>query len=174
MLRACRSSASDVLAVSRALAALLTRERADVYLTCSWSGDIDGTILWVAAAERLRLPVLTQARSLHIANREAVTTRQSEAGDVTMAAALPCMVEVTETINKPRYPTIKGKLAAKSKPITMLRLVDLGLSVADARSSSILVKLSPLAQRRRPIVVDDQDRAPQRIVEFLEARNLIR
>jgi len=119
------------------------------------------------------LPVLTQARSLNIADEEAITVRQSEAGDVTMAAALPCMVEVTETINNPRYPTIKGKLAAKSKPITMLRLADLGLPVTAAASGSNLVKLSQVPQRRRPIVIDNQDRAPQQIVEFLEARNLI-
>lgn len=164
---------SDVLAVSRALAALLARERADLYLTCSWSGDIDGTILWVAAAERLKLPALTQARSLYFAENEAVTTRQSEGGDVTMAAALPCMVEVTETINKPRYPTIKGKLAAKSKPIAILRLADLGLSVATATSGSNLVRLRKQPQRRQPIVIDDKVRAPQQIVEFLETRNLI-
>ncbi len=166
-------AASDVLAMSRALAALLARESADLYLTCSWSGDIDGTILWVATAERLRLPVLTQARSLNFADDEAVTTRQSEAGDVTMAAALPCMVEVTETINKPRYPTIKGKLAAKSKPIAIYRLADIGLSIEAAISGSNLVKVGRQPQRRQPVVIDSKDKAPQQIVDFLDARGLI-
>ncbi|MGO9398606.1 MAG: electron transfer flavoprotein subunit beta/FixA family protein [Xanthobacteraceae bacterium] len=164
---------SDILGTSRALAALLARERADLYLTCSWSGDIDGTLLWVAAAERLKLPALTQARSLFVADRQVVTTRQYEGGDVTMAASLPCLVEVTETINKPRYPTIKSKLAAKSKPIDIVRLRDLALSDAAATSGSHLVKLNKQQQRRQPIVIDDKDRAPQQIIEFLEARNLL-
>src|SRR5208282_3785331 len=117
---------ADLRTLTHALAALLAREPADLYLTCSWSGDIDGTLLWVGAAELLKLPALTQSRSLQFANNEVVTARQTEDGDVTLAAPLPCLVEVTETVNKPRYPTIKGKAAAKSKPITVLRLSDLG------------------------------------------------
>ena len=165
---------ADLRAIGHALAALLAREPADLYLTCSWSGDIDGTLPWVGAAELLKLPVLTQSRRLQFANNEVVTARQTEGGDVTLAAPLPCLVEVTETINEPRYPTIKGKAAARSKPITILRLSDLGLPSVVAAVGSKVVSLSERPQRRRPIVIEDRTRAPQQVVEFLETRKLIR
>jgi electron transfer flavoprotein beta subunit len=167
---------ADLLAVSRALAALVEHERADLYLTCSWSGDIDGTMLWAAVAERLKLPVLTQARSLTVADGMATIQRQIEAGDLTLAAPLPCLIEVTETINKPRYPTMKGKQAAKSKPLQIIRLADLGIApegVGDAGVGTKILSLGKPPARREPIVVDDAARAPERIVAFLEARNLI-
>lgn len=167
---------SDLLAVSRALAALIERERADLYLTCSWSGDSDGTMLWAAAAERLKLPVLTQARSLSLGDGEATIQRQVESGDLTMAAPLPCMIEVTETINKPRYPTMKGRLAAKNKPVRIVRLADIGVAperVGSAGAGTIVVKLDKPPAHREPTVIEDPDQAPEQILAFLEARNLI-
>jgi electron transfer flavoprotein beta subunit len=167
---------SDLLAISRALAALLRRESADLYLACSWPGDIDGAMLWAAVGERLGLPVLTQARSLSVADGHAATQRQIEAGDLSLTAPLPCIVEVTEAINKPRYPTLKGKMAAKTKPVQLVRLADIGVradEVGAAGAGTVVVRLGKPASRRDPVVVDDAVRAPERIVTFLEARRLI-
>jgi electron transfer flavoprotein beta subunit len=176
MLAAAALDGSDLLAVSRALAALLASESADLYLFCSWPGDIDGTLLWAATGERLGLPVLTQARNLVIADGHATSQRQAEAGDLTLTAPLPCMVEVTEAINKPRYPTIKGKLAARSKPLQLVRLADLGLAaeaVGAAGSGTTIVRLGRPPSRRQPVVVVDAGSAPERIIAFLEERRLI-
>ncbi len=166
----------DILAVSRALAALLAREPADLYLTCSWSGDVDGTMLWVATAERLGLPVLTQARSLRVADDGAITQRQTESGDLVMTAWLPCMIEVTDTINKSRYPTIKGSQAARRKPIEMLRLADLGLApdrVGSAGAGTRIVELAAPPARRPPLVIHEAENAAEMIVAFLDDRKLI-
>lgn len=164
---------ADLLAVSRALAALLKSEPADLYLACWWSGDVDGTMLWGAAGERLQLPVLAQARSLCLADGKVTTERQAESGDLTMTAPLPCLVEVTETINKPRYPTLKGKQAAKSKPIRMLRLADLGLSAAEIGAGTAITRLSQALSRRQPLVIDDANQVAERVLAFLADRNLL-
>lgn len=165
--------ASDLLAVSRALACLMQRERADLYLSCSWSGDIDGTMLWVATGERLKLPVLTQARSLVLSDAVVSIQRQIESGDLGLSASLPCLVEVTETINKPRYATMKGKQAAKSKPVQILRLADLGLAPGAVGAATQVLSLAKVVARRNPVRVEDAKRAPEEIVAFLEARGLI-
>lgn len=167
---------SDLLAVSRALAVVLEAERADLYLTCSWSGDIDGTLLWVATAERLKLPVLTQARSLALSDDRVMIQRQIEAGDLTLSASLPCMVEVTETINKPRYATMKGKQAAKSRPVRIARLAEYGIqsgTVGSAGTGTHVISMGKTSSPRNPVVIGDPNLAPEEIVAFLENRNLI-
>lgn len=171
-----RLQGADMLATSRALAALLKRERADLYLTCSWTGDIDGTMLWTAAATRLGLPALTQARRLAIADNAVRVQCQAESGDLTMTAQLPCMVEVTDTINKPRYPTIKGKKAARLKPVESVSLDDLGLeagAVGASGAGTVVVRLDKPPLRRSPTVVGKGEATPERIVSFLESKGLL-
>ncbi len=122
------------------------------------------------------MPVLTQAHSLSVTDGLAVTQRQAEAGDLSLTAPLPCIVEVTEAINKPCYPTLKGKMAAKTKPVQLVRLADIGVGavqVGAAGAGTVVVHLGKPASRRDPVVVDDPVRAPERIVTFLEARRLI-
>lgn len=171
-----RLQESDLLATSRALAQMLARERADLYLTCSWSGDVDGTMLWVAAAERLKLPVFTQVRRLQLVDDGVRVQSQIEFGDLTKTAALPCMVEVSDTINQPRYPTIKGRKAAKFKPLDIVSLDDLDIA-ADAvgrrGAGTNIVSLGKPPARRSPTIVDGQCATPERIVAFLESKGLI-
>lgn len=164
---------ADLLAVSRALAALLRREAADLYLACPWSGDIDGTLLWAATAERMGLPVLSQARSMTLADGTMTIERQIEAGDLTVSASLPTLVDITETVNKPRYPTLKGRQAAKSKQVDILRLADLGVTPDLVAPGIKIMALRPPPARRWPVVIDDADRAPAEIMAFLEARDLL-
>jgi electron transfer flavoprotein beta subunit len=164
---------SDLLAISRAMAAVILAEAPDLALACPWSGDIDGTILWVAAATRAGLPVLTQARSLTLADGRITIERQVESGDVTVAAPLPCMVEVSETINKPRYPTMKGKLAAKSKPLRLLSLPELGLDAETLEPATRVRALMLPPARTPPEIIEDVATAPARIISFLEDRKLV-
>ncbi len=164
---------ADVMATGRALAELLAAQAFDLAMTCSWSGDVDGTLLWAAAARHLDLPVLTQAGALTVEAGEATTRRQTETGDVTCAAALPCLVEVTETINKPRYPTMKGKLAAKGKPIKVIDLAALGLAADDVAPGTAILGLGVPAGRPPAARLEDPALAPAGIVRFLAERRLI-
>ena len=162
----------DVLGLSRIVAALLAREAADLGLYCPWSGDIDGTLLWTATAERLGRPVLCQARRLNIVGTSVETERQTEIGDVTLSAELPCLVEVAETINKARRATIKGRAAAKAKPLAVLNLSQLGLATPVGASTSILSIAFP-KPTRNPIRIDGTEDAASRIVAFLNERSLL-
>jgi electron transfer flavoprotein beta subunit len=165
----------DLAPLSRVVAALLASEPADLYLTCSWSGDIDGLLLWTATAAFLRLPVVTQAGSLAL-DRDAwsvLLTRQSERGDQEVTAALPCMVEVTATINQARYPTVKGRAAAQNKPVQLVTPAQLGLAVDELSRATTVLTTGPSERQRVPELVTDAAAAPRRIVEFLRERRLL-
>lgn len=162
---------ADLLATSQALAALLAREKADIYLTCPWSGDVDGTLLWTATGERLGLPALTQARQLQIQARRVIIQCQTESGDQVLETDLPCMVEVTETIHRPRYATLKGKAAARSKPVQLLKLADLALE--PPRSGTQVLATRERPPRRTPVVLQDSGEAPARILEFLRGKGMV-
>jgi electron transfer flavoprotein beta subunit len=160
----------DLVARSRVLATLMRREAASLYLFCSWPGDIDGTLLWGVTAARLGYPALAQARSLQIEEGSVTIERQIEAGDAVMRASLPCFVDVAEAINKPRHPTMKATLAARSRPLEVLRVVDLGASTRTATLTGARVRVTA---SRSVTVLDDASVAPEQILDLLVERGLI-
>ena len=163
---------ADILGRAKLLAALLTVEAAQLYLACPWNGDIDSTLMLAAAAARMGLPFLSQARRLELADDGVTIERQTEGGDATLTAGFPCMVEVTETINKPRYPTMKGKQDAKRKPLAVCAAADLGLQTMQLVHTR-LRGAAPPAARTPPIIVEDGENAPAQILAFLEERRLL-
>src|SRR3954469_26027762 len=116
------AAGSDLVATSRALAAALERESPDLILFGQQSGDSDGAVLWAAVAERLRLPMVSQAADLEVAGGKATVKRQTEFGYDRIEAPLPAVVAVSDAINEPRYPSLKGIMGAKSKPQAVLAL----------------------------------------------------
>ena len=145
---------SDLVATSRALAAALERESPDLVLFGQQSGDSDGAVLWAAVAERLRLPMVSQAAELELAGGKATVKRQTEFGYDRIEAPLPAVVGVSDAINEPRYPSLKGIMGAKSKPQALLALDEIGLSadlVGEAGSKTEVLALKrPAAARRQP------------------------
>src|ERR671937_180623 len=121
---------ADLVATSRALGKALEREGADLILFGQQAGDSDGAVLWAAVADRLRLPVISQAASLDLADGKAKVKRQTEYGYDVIEAPLPCVVAVSDAINEPRYPSLKGIMGAKKKPQETLALGDLGVAAA--------------------------------------------
>ena len=121
------AAGSDLVATSRALAAALERESPDLVLFGQQSGDSDGAVLWAAVAERLRLPMVSQASELTVADGKATVKRQTEFGYDRIEAPLPAVVAVSDAINEPRYPSLKGIMGAKSKPQETAGAGDLGL-----------------------------------------------
>jgi electron transfer flavoprotein beta subunit len=121
------AAGSDLVATSRALAKALERESPDLVLFGQQSSDSDGAVLWAAVAERLRLPVISQAAELTGAESKVTVKRQTEFGYDRIEAPLPVVVAVSDAINEPRYPSLKGIMGAKSKPQETLTLAELGL-----------------------------------------------
>src|SRR3954453_13712324 len=110
------AAGSDLVATSAILAAALERENADLILFGQQASDSDGAVLWAAVAERLRRPVVSQAAELSLQGGTLSVKRQTEFGYDVIEAPLPAVVAVSDAINEPRYPSLKGIMGAKKKP----------------------------------------------------------
>jgi electron transfer flavoprotein beta subunit len=170
------AAGSDAVATSRLLAGALERESADIVLFGQQGSDSDGAVLWAAVADRLRLPVVSQAASLEVAGGRAKVRRQTEFGYDVIEAPLPCVVAVSDAINEPRYPSLKGIMGAKKKPQETLTLSDVGLApeaAGDAGSGTVVYELKPPPPRGESLVVEDDGSAAERIVQYLAEQKLV-
>jgi electron transfer flavoprotein beta subunit len=168
---------SDLVATSRVLGKALERESADLVLFGQQAGDSDGAVLWAAVADRLRLPMVSQAASLEIADGKAKVKRQTEYGYDVIEAPLPCVVAVSDAINEPRYPSLKGIMGAKKKPQDTLSGADLGVGADEAGENGSQTEVYALGEppsrgdSRR--IEDENGNAADAIVAYLQEKKLI-
>ena len=170
------AAGSDLVATSRALAKALEREQADLVLFGQQSSDSDGAVLWAAVADRLRLPLISQAAELTVAEGKATVKRQTEFGYDRIEAPLPAVVAVSDAINEPRYPSLKGIMGAKSKPQETIGLGDIGLSgsdVGDEGSRTEVLALGDPPARGESRKLEDDGTGAQQILDFLVEKKLI-
>lgn len=170
------AAGSDLVATSRVLAAALERERADLVLFGQQASDADGAVLWAAVAERLRLPVVSQAMELSVEGGTARVRRQTEFGYDTIEAPLPAVVAVSDAINEPRYPSLKGIMGAKKKSQDVLSLADLGVGADDAGeagSRTTVLAFGDPPARGDARKIDDDGSAAAAIVNFLAEKRLL-
>src|SRR5271165_6060525 len=123
---------SDVLATSYALATVLEGIGFDLVVCGAESTDARMGAMAAMLAERLGVPQLSLASKVEIDGTQIRVSRQSEDGYWTVEATLPAVVSVVEKINEPRYPSFKGIMAAKKKPMETLSLADLGMDAGQA------------------------------------------
>jgi electron transfer flavoprotein beta subunit len=167
---------SDLVATSHALAAVLQRESADVVLFGQQGNDSDGAVLWAAVADRLRVPVVSQAAEVTPGEGNVRVKRQTEFGYDVIEAPLPAVVAVSDAINEPRYPSLKGIMGAKSKPQVTLSLSDIGLSadaVGEQGSKTEVRALTTPPSRGESRKIEDDGNAAQAIVDFLAEKRLL-
>jgi electron transfer flavoprotein beta subunit len=167
---------SDLVATARALAKAVEREEPDLVLLGQQGGDSDGAVLWSALADLLRLPVVSQAASLELEQRTATVKRQTEYGYDVIAAPLPAIVAVSDAINEPRYPSLKGIMGAKKKPFETLGAGDLGLDpgeIGAAGSRTEVLALTDPPSRGDSVRIEDDGSAAEKIVEYLSERKLL-
>jgi electron transfer flavoprotein beta subunit len=170
------AAGSDLVATTRALGAALERENADLVLFGQQASDSDGAVLWAAVADRLRLPLISQAAELTVADGRARVKRQTEFGYDVIEAPLPAVVAVSDAINEPRYPSLKGIMGAKRKPQETLSLADLGIDSSEAGEAGSATRVlgvnapPPRGESRR---VEDDGNGAQTIVEFLVEKRLL-
>jgi electron transfer flavoprotein beta subunit len=170
------AAGSDLVATSRALAKALEREGPELVLFGQQSSDSDGAVLWAAVAERLRLPMVSQASELTVADGKATVKRQTEFGYDRIEAPLPAVICVSDAINEPRYPSLKGIMGAKSKPQETLALGDLGLGadlVGEAGSRTEVLALGAPPPRGESRKVQDDGSGAQEILDFLVEKKLV-
>lgn len=167
---------SDLVATSLVLARALEREGPDLILFGQQAGDSDGAVLWAAVADRLRLPCVSQVAELAVVDGRVAVKRQTEFGYDRIEAPLPAVVAVSDAINEPRYPSLKGIMGAKKKPQDTLTLADLGLdpaAVGEAGSRTEVYALRPPPPRGESVRIEDDGTAAERIVAFLAERKLL-
>src|SRR5947208_661282 len=170
------AAGSDLVATSRLLAAALERETADLVLFGQQASDADGAVLWAAVAERLGRPVVSQAMELAVDGGAVRVKRQTEFGYDTLEAPLPAVVAVSDAINEPRYPSLKGIMGAKKKPQDILSLAELGVDageVGEAGSGTTVLALGSPPARGDARKIEDDGNAAQAIVDFLAEKRLI-
>jgi electron transfer flavoprotein beta subunit len=170
------AAGSDLVATSYALAKALEREAADLVLFGQQASDSDGAVLWAAVAERLRRPVISQVAELAVEAGSVRGKRQTEFGYDTIRAPLPAVVAVSDAINEPRYPSLKGIMGAKKKPQEQLSFADVGVEAgragADGSRTEVLSLGEPPA-RGESRKLEDDGNAAQAIVDFLAEKRLI-
>jgi electron transfer flavoprotein beta subunit len=170
------AAGSDLVATSRALASALERESADLVLFGQQSSDSDGAVLWAAVADRLRLPMVSQASELSVEGGSATVKRQTEFGYDRIEAPLPAVICVSDAINEPRYPSLKGIMGAKSKPQDTVSLADLGVDAGlagESGSRTEVLGLSSPPARGESRTIEDDGTAAQQILDFLVEKKLV-
>jgi electron transfer flavoprotein beta subunit len=170
------AAGSDLLGTAKALAAALAREEPDLVLFGQQSSDSDGAVLWAAVAEKLRRPVISQVAELTLSDGKARGKRQTEFGYDVIEAPLPAVIAVSDAINEPRYPSLKGIMGAKSKPQDTVTSSDLGLSadeIGEAGKRTEVYAVGDPPPRGDSVKIEDDGGAAEKIVEYLAERKLI-
>ena len=170
------AAGSDLVATSKVLAKALERENADLVLFGQQASDGDGAVLWAAVAERLHRPVVSQVAELKLQDGSLRVKRQTEFGYDVIEAPLPAVIAVSDAINEPRYPSLKGIMGAKKKPFDTLSLSDLGVEAGmagEAGSKTEVLALGEPPSRGDARKIEDDGSAAQQIVDFLAEKRLI-
>jgi electron transfer flavoprotein beta subunit len=170
------AAGSDLLGTSRVLAAALEKVGADLVLFGQAASDGDGAVLWAAVADRLRRPLISQAASLEVADGTVTGKRQTEHGYDVISAPLPAVVAVSDAINEPRYPSLKGIMGAKTKPQETLSLADIGVDVGaagEAGAKTTVLDLGPPPSRGDSMKIEDDGSAAQKILDYVNERRLL-
>jgi electron transfer flavoprotein beta subunit len=167
---------SDALATAKVLAAAIKRAEPDLVIAATESTDgYTGTVP-AQVAELLDLPAVTFAKHVEVAGGTLKVQRQTEAGYDEVECPLPAVVSVTAGVVEPRYPSFKGIMAAKSKPVDQLTVADLGLSADEvgwAGARQEIVMVAPAEERKAGEIVEDDGEAHARVVAFLEQLKVI-
>ena len=167
---------SDALATSKVLAEVINSGGFDLVFCGTESTDARMSVIPAMLAERLGWAQLSFAGSVTVdpASSRVEIARMTDAGVETMSANFPAVVSVIEKINEPRYPSFKGIMAAKKKPIETKTVGDLGLSdVGLASAWSVVDDATARPPRAKGIKVEDAGDGGTKLVEFLAEKRLV-
>jgi electron transfer flavoprotein beta subunit len=167
---------SDAVQTSSALAQVLSTLEYDLVIAGSEATDSRMSIMTALLAERTGQPQLTGARKVTADGGTVRIERQTEGGYDVVEAPTPALVSVVEKINEPRYPSFKGIMAAKKKPLTTLSVADAGIDAGQVGLASAPSQVASFANkppRSAGQVVKDEGDGGVKIVEFLASQKLV-
>ena len=168
---------SDALSTAKVLAKAIERA-GDVDLVLAATESTDGYTGTTPAmvAELLGWPSLTFAKHVEVGDGKASVQRQTEAGYDEVESGLPAVISVTAGVVEPRYPSFKGIMAAKNKPVDQVTAGDLGLGddqVGWKGSRQEITSVAPAPAREAGEKIEDDGAAFERIVGFLEQLKVV-
>jgi len=164
---------ADALVTARVLAAAIKKTGFDLVIagvesTDGSTGTVPGTI-----AELLGVPLASFAKHLEIKDTTLHIQRQTEKGYDDVESPLPAVLTVTAGVNEPRYPTFKGIMQAKSKPVEQLKVGDLGLSGDEAKATQTVNEVTPAPARGAGEKFEDDGTGAAKVADFLKEAKVI-
>jgi electron transfer flavoprotein beta subunit len=170
---------SDAIGTARALAAVINTAIGsnggfDLVIAGNEASDGQGGAVPAVLSEILGYPQLTHARKVEVDGTTIKVTRETDEGLTHLEASLPAVVSVSEKINEPRYPSFKGIMAAKKKPVETLSVGDLGVDdVGLSAAWSTVTEASPKPPRQAGQRVEDEGDGGVKAAEYLVSQKLI-
>ena len=167
---------SDVLQTSYALAQVLKQIGFDLVVCGAESTDARMGSMAPMLAERLGVPQLSLASKVEVDGPSIKVHRQSEDGYWTVEGTLPAVISVVEKINEPRYPSFKGIMAAKKKPMQVMSCADAGIDtslVGVANAATEVVDFAERPPRQAGSIVKDEGDGGSKAAEFLITQKFI-
>jgi len=171
-----RLAGSDAVQTSYALAKVLNKIGFDLVILGSESTDARTGVLPAMLAERLSLPQLSLAAKVDIDGTAARIKRQTDYGYDVVEAQLPAVISVVEKINEPRYPSFKGIMAAKKKPVEKLTLEDAEIDPAEVGLDAAKTEVTDFADRpprQAGTIVKDEGDGGAKVAEYLASQKFI-
>ena len=169
---------SDAIGTSLILARAIEKLEPQPDLVITGMASTDGSmgVVPTMLAERLGLPAVTYASELTVADGIVSVRRDGDAASQTIEARLPALVSVTDQINEPRYPSFKGIMAAKKKPVEKWALADLGIEPGQVGLEAAWTRVASFTARpprQHGQVVTDEGEGGQQLVSFLAERKFV-
>jgi electron transfer flavoprotein beta subunit len=161
---------SDALATAKILGAAIAGRGFDLVIAGTESTDGYSGVMPQMLSEILDVPCLSFARKVDASDGTITIERQTATGYDVVTAPLPALLTVTAGVVEPRYPTFKGIMQAKSKPITTMTASDLGVEPGAGQS---IASVEPVPARAAGEIVEDDGEAFERIVALLEQVKVI-
>ncbi len=173
---------SDYLGTSLVLAKAIekikeTAGSVDLVVCGMASTDASGSVVPAMLAERLGLPQVTLASVVESQGDQVRIKRDNEGSTEVIGATLPIVLSVTDQSGEARYPSFKGIMAAKKKPLETYALSDLGLA-ADQVGLSVAYTQVEDTTARPPrtageVVTDEDGSGATALVDFLASKKFI-
>ncbi|GAA3668116.1 MULTISPECIES: electron transfer flavoprotein subunit beta/FixA family protein [Yimella] len=168
---------SDAIATSLVLAEAVKKIGSpDIVMTGVSSTDGVMAVVPAMLAERLGLPQVTQLSELSVADGKVTGRRDGDIASENLEASLPAVVGVTDQTDEARYPSFKGIMAAKKKPVETWSLADLGVDAGQVgleNSWTKVVGADKRPPREQGTVVTDEGDGGKKLAEFLSAQKFV-
>jgi electron transfer flavoprotein beta subunit len=163
---------ADALVTARVLAAAIKRANADLVIAGVESTDGSSGVVPQMVAELIGASMSTFAKEIDVKDSTITVKRQTAAGYDMVESPLPAVITVTAGVNEPRYPTFKGIMQAKSKPVEQIGVGDLGIGDG-ANPSQEVAAVNPAPERGAGEKIEDDGTGAARIADFLKDLKVI-